>query len=401
MFKAVDDILYYNDEVIFNKDRKFTYIVRIDSLAENWNKYIEDKEKFKSILFNKEELDKFSNDFLNKHIYKHKITDEKIILKYVLLSISFYALYCADKDKSCILNVIDKNLKRFPNIYAKINDLIIKYFIRYKEVFNKLEQHSITITVENELMDIYKDLFMSGLMESRYLGDEIGYGLINNILGRLFQISGSKKAVNDTSYRDINYDYISLKSNDLEDLLLNNYTLHKIKQFNKNNSITTIDYINPVFIHYIAIPFINEKTDYYLSLHNINNDIVYSIISQYFDQYPFLFNLYNTLGKINAPNIYIYDSLNTVKNSLCGFFYDYKGKIAYYNDIKNGLHKYGIRKITYLYPEIKQLQIEYSTVPGIIIQILMLLLYVWFNNKNVKDQVMYNYIKFIEVMWQV
>lgn len=402
-FIVKDEILYFNGEKLIELSKdKSNYILRQDGIINVWNT-LDDNIKLKigEIINDKNKIDEFVTEYIS-NLNIAKLTEQEQ-LKHITLLISLYVIHCYNKSNGCIFSGIDLVLKRFPNIYIKIMELFSRYQLRYREIINRLEYHSLVNTAENELFTILRDLFVSALMEEKYLYKEIGFGLINNIFARLFMITGSKKAGSDTSYRDINYDFITLKTNDLHDIIINNTTLNYInnlintKQINFEEFKSNLAYkINPTFINFVALPYINEKTNLYLTRYNITDEIIYSVLYQYLKTDNTLNILFNTLGRIQGPELTIYDNINVLKQALCGVYYDVKTKVMYFNDINHGFHKYGPRTLQQILPNYKELYYNYSIEPFKLINILAILLYAHHYDKQKRNNIVHHYIKFID-----
>lgn len=357
------------------------------------------KQEILNLLTNQIDIKTFIENYINR-INPGKL-DERNLFKHITLLIAVSMLYYdLETEEQKVLSTIDYILKKFPNIYRKIIDLYTKYYIRYKEVINRLEHHMLTLTVESELYTIFRDLFVSALMEEKYLYEEIGFGLINNIFGKLFSISGSKKVISNVFYTEQHPDYISLKSNDVIDILVNNESLNKLLKL-KNKNLTMPDFkLNKTFISFIALPFINNFTEYYLSYHNADDVIIYNILEQYFGSYSFIKQLLNSLGKIQGPELIIYDNLNQLKNSICGTYYNPKSKILYFNDINHGFHKIGQRTLNNgnIVPNFKILQHHYSLEPIKLNYLVSIAVYVHYYDRGLKDVVIYNLTKFLDML---
>lgn len=357
------------------------------------------KNDIATLLINQSDIKTFIDNYIGR-LNLNKL-DEKKILKHITLLVAISILYYdLETEEQKILSVVDYILKQFPNIYRKIIDLYTKYYIRYKEVINRLEHHMLTLTVESELYTIFRDLFVSALMEEKYLNEEIGFGLINNIFGKLFSISGSKKVISNVFYVEQQPDYISLKSSDVIDILNNNASLNKLLRL-KEKQLTIPDFkLNRAFINLIALPFINNFTEYYISYHNIDDVIIYNILEQYFSEYSFIRQLLNSLGKIQGPELIIYDNMNQLKTCVCGTFYNPKTKVLYFNDINHGFHKIGQRTLNNgnIIPNFKILQHHYALEPIKLTYLLSIAVYVHYYDRGLKDIVIYNLTKFLDLL---
>lgn len=376
------------------KQRYFTIVNKINRTLDN-----NLKQEILILLTKQTDIKTFVDNYINK-LNLNKL-DERKIFKHITLLIAISILYYdLETEEQKILSVVDYILKNFPNIYRKIIDLYTKYYIRYKEVINRLEHHMLTLTVESELYTIFRDLFVSALMEEKYLYEEVGFGLINNIFGKLFSISGSKKVTSNVFYTEQHPDYISLKSNDVIDILVNNESLNiLIKLRSKNLTIPEFK-LNRTFISFVALPFINNFTEYYLSYHNVDDVIVYNILEQYFNEYLFIRQLLNSLGKIQGPELVIYDNINQLKNSICGTYYNPKSKILYFNDVNHGFHKLGQRTLNNgnIIPNFKILQHHYSLEPIKLNYLISIAVYVHYYDRGLKDVVIYNLTKFLDIL---
>lgn len=389
--------IFVKEYTITKRSVKQRYATIINKLNHRLDNNI--KQKISSLLLQQIDIKTLIDDYIND-LNLGKL-DERKLFKHISLLIAISILYYdLETEEQKILSTIDYILKKFPNIYKKIIDLYTKYYIRYKEVINRLEHHMLTLTVESELYSIFRDLFVSALMEDKYLYEEFGFGLINNIFGKLFHISGSKKVTTNVFYTEQHPDYISLKSNDVIDILVNNESLNKLMRL-KSKNLTIPDFkLNRTFVSFVALPFINNFTEYYLSYHNADDVIIYNILDQYFDSYPFIKQLLNSLGRIQGPELIVYDNLNQLRNSMCGTYYNPKTKTLYFNDINYGFHKIGQRSLTNgsIIPSFKILQHHYALEPIKLIYLMSIAIYVHYYDRGLKDVVIYNFSRFLDML---
>lgn len=389
--------IFLKNYTITKRSVKQRYTTIVKKLNQTLNDNL--KQSILSLLQQQIDIKTFIENYVNS-VNPSKL-DERKIFKHISLLIAISILYYdLETQEQKILSAIDYILKKFPNIYKKIIDLYTKYYIRYKEVINRLEHHMLTLTVESELYTIFRDLFISALMEEKYLYEEFGFGLINNIFGKLFSISGSKKVTSNVFYTEQHPDYISLKSNDVIDILVNNESLNKLMKLKSKNLVIPNFKLNRTFISFVALPFINNFTEYYISYHNADDVIIYNILEQYFDSYSFIKQLLNSLGRIQGPELIIYDNLNQLRNSICGTYYNPKTKTLYFNDINYGFHKIGQRTLNNgnIIPGFKVLQHHYALEPIKLTYLMSVAIYVHYYDRGLKDVVIYNFVKFLDML---